>query len=150
MNDYKTRINFTSTESKIYNSLTKDIPKWWTEMFEGVSNEQGQTFTVRFGSSVYKTILVEELILNKKIVWRVVDSLIDIPDLKNKTEWINTVIIWEISAQQDKTLLTLTHVGLTPQIECYTICESGWQNFTNSLTDFINAGIGKPFKIDKN
>ena len=150
MNDYVTKIDFTATDRKIYYILTNDIAEWWTEMFEGTSNEPGQAFTVRFGPTVYKTMLIEELVPDKKIVWRVVDSLIDIPELKSKTERINTLIVWEILAQRDKTVLSLTHLGLTPQIECYTICEKGWQNFINSLSDYINTGVGKPFKIDKN
>jgi hypothetical protein len=116
-------------------------------MFDGASNEQGQSFTIRFGANIFKTMTVEELIPNKKIVWYVIDSLIDIPDLQNKTEWINTQIVWEISTSNSKTKLHLTHFGLTPQIECYNICESGWHNFTDSLTGFINTGIGKPFEI---
>jgi hypothetical protein len=76
----------------------------------------------------------------------VTDSLIDIPELDNKTEWINTKIVWEISSNDNQTELHLTHFGLTPQVECYNICESGWHNFTDSLTEFINTGIGKPFK----
>lgn len=90
---------------------------------------------------------VEELIPNKKVAWNVTDSLIDIPDLKNKTDWINTKIVWEISAQDNQTELRLKHFGLTPQVECYNICEGGWHNFTDSLTEFINTCIGKPFKI---
>lgn len=115
-------------------------------MFEGVSNEQGQTFTIRFGPNVFKTMVVDEFIPNKKVVWKVTDSLIDIPELKNKTEWINTKIVWEISAQGNKTELQLTHIGLTPKIECYIVCEAGWHNFTNSLESYILTGKGEPFK----
>ena len=90
---------------------------------------------------------VEELVPDKKVVWNVTASLIDIPELKNKTEWINTKIVWEISSTDSHTELHLTHFGLTPQVECYNICEDGWHNFTNSLSEFINTGTGKPFKI---
>lgn len=147
MSDYKKTMRFQATETIIYKALTNSITKWWTEIFEGVSNKQGQQFTIRFGANVFKTMMVEELISNKKVVWNVVDSLIDIPELKNKTEWINTKIIWELTANGKETVLSLTHIGLTPEIECYTICESGWQNFTNSLATFINTGIGMPFTI---
>jgi hypothetical protein len=116
-------------------------------MFEGSSDKQDEKFTIRFGSNVFKTLKVEELIPNTKVVWNVTDSLIDIPELKNKTEWINTKIIWEISRQDNQTEIRLTHLGLTPKIECYNICESGWQNFTDSLTEFVKTGIGKPFKV---
>lgn len=147
MNDFKKTIIFQATDKKVYGALTTGISKWWTEMFEGISNTQTQTFTIRFGNNVFKTFLVQELDSNKKVVWLVTDSLIDIPDLKNQTEWINTKIVWEISSKDNQTELTLTHFGLTPQIECYNICENGWHNFTDSLVAFINTGKGNPFKL---
>ncbi|MEL7586202.1 MAG: SRPBCC domain-containing protein [Prolixibacteraceae bacterium] len=143
---YKRSFSLNASDEKIFESIL-NIPLWWTEMFEGTADRQGGKFTVRFGSSVFKTMVVEELTPNKKIVWNVVDSVIDIPELNNKTEWIGTKISWEISTYQDKTVLELKHIGLTPKIECYTICENGWNGFTESLTEFINTGKGKPFKI---
>lgn len=145
-NFQKTIVFEANSQDKIFAALTNTIIKWWSEMFEGTSNQQGKSFTIRFGANVFKSMLVEELIPNKKVVWKVTDSLIDIPDLKNKTEWINTKIIWEIASKDKQTVLHLTHIGLTPKIECYNICEDGWHNFTNSLTEFINTGIGQPFK----
>ncbi len=142
---YKRSLPLSASDEKIFESII-NIPLWWTEMFEGTADRQGRKFTVRFGSSVFKTMVVEELIPNKKIVWNVVDSVIDIPELNNKTEWIGTKIIWEISTHQDKTVLELRHIGLTPKIECYTICENGWNGFTESLTELIHTGLGKPLK----
>lgn len=147
MDDFKKTISIQATDNRVYDASTNCISEWWTEMFEGISNEQGQTFIIRFGANVFKTLLVQELETYKKVVWFVTASLIDIPELKNKTEWINTKIIWEISSKDKQTELQLTHYGLTPEVECYNICENGWHNFTNSLTDFINTGIGKPFKV---
>jgi len=146
MDNFKKTLDFQATDEMVFHALTNSITKWWTEMFEGASNKQGQTFTIRFGSNVFKTMTVEELLPSKKVVWNVTDSLIDIPELKNKTEWINTKIVWEIFSHDNKTELHLTHFGLTPTVECYNICEGGWHNFTDSLTEFINTGIGKPFK----
>lgn len=146
MENYKKTILFDKSAITIYDALTKSITKWWTTDFEGVSNIQGQTFTIRFGTNVFKTMRVEELITGKRVVWVVTDSLIDIPELKNKTEWISTKIVWEISTVNDKTEVHLTHYGLTPQVECYNICESGWQNFTQSLAAFVITGNGNPFK----
>lgn len=147
MNNFEKIMLFNATNHKVYNALTNAIPKWWTEMFEGTSNQQGKSFTIRFGASIFKTMTIEELVPNSKVVWKVTDSLIDLPDLKNKTEWINTRIEWEISVKGNQTELHLTHFGLTPAIECYNICQDGWHNFTDSLTQFINTGVGKPYTI---
>lgn len=147
MKNFEKTIVLEATDNFVYEALTHSIHQWWTEMFEGTSNQQGKTFTIRFGSNVFKTMLVEELIPNQKVEWRVIDSLIDIPELAHKTEWINTQIVWDISTQNNTTTLHLTHFGLTPEIECYNICEAGWHDFTNSLKSFIETGIGNPFKL---
>ncbi len=146
MDNFKKTIIIQATDNKVFDALTNSINKWWTEMFEGTSSQQGQFFTISFGTNVFKTMKVEELIKNKKVVWNVTESLIDIPDLKNMTEWLNSKIVWEILSKDNQTELHLTHFGLTPQVECYNICQDGWHNFTESLTEHIITGIGKPFK----
>lgn len=116
-------------------------------MYEGTAEQPRQTFTIRFGSQVFKTIVVEELIDRKKVVWRVVDALIDLPDLANKTEWINTCMVWDISGSANDTVLELTHIGLHPDVECYNICMIGWQSFLHSFEKFVTTGDGTPFRL---
>jgi len=93
MENFKKTIIVAKSANEVYDALTNSITKWWTEMFEGTANQSGQSFTIRFGPAVFKTMQVEELIPNKKIVWLVTDALIDIPELKNKTEWMGTKIV---------------------------------------------------------
>lgn len=146
MNNYTSTTLLNCSESTVFNALTIGIPCWWTEMFEGTGENSGDVFTVRFGESVHKTMQVQELSHNKKIVWHVADSLIDIPQLKNQTEWIGTTIVWEIFKRENSTELRLTHIGLSPDIECYTICAGGWKQFTESIKLFVETGKGNPFK----
>jgi len=46
-----------------------------------------------------------------------------------------------------KSLWVLTHIGLTPEIECYDLCKNGWQSFLYSLNKYLTTGIGAPFKL---
>ena len=68
MSNFKKTVTLHATDKSVYHALTSSIEKWWTELFEGVSNKQGESFTVRFGDNVFKTFKVEELITNKKVV----------------------------------------------------------------------------------
>jgi len=147
MDNFSMSLIFQEKEAKIYEGLTTQINEWWTEMFEGSARAAGQTFTIRFGPQVFKTMRVEELIKNEKVVWRVEDALIDLPELVNKKEWVNTRIIWDLSTSSDGTLLKVTHMGLTPKAECYDLCSSGWQSFLYSFNKFINTGVGTPFTL---
>jgi hypothetical protein len=144
---FKTTLTLQAEEKKVYDGLTKSISEWWSEMFEGAAEQPGQTFTIRFGSQVFKTMLVEELVSGKKVVWHVVDALIDLPDLANKTEWINTYMIWDISGTANGTVLQLTHVGLNLDMECYHVCVAGWQSFLYSFEKFVTTGVGTPFRL---
>lgn len=146
MKDYQHSIELNAGANKIFNALTREIPLWWTEMFEGSSNERGQLFTVRFGDNVFKTMEVKELVTDVKVVWEVKDSVIAIPELKNQREWIGTRIIWEIKPGDNVCNLELTHLGLTPVIECYDICADGWQQFINSFKSHIETDQGNSYK----
>lgn len=105
-------------------------------MFEGSVHQKEDLFTVRFGKHVFKTMKVQEIANNSKVVWQVKNSLIAIPELKNQSEWIGTTIVWEINAETDFTGLQLTHIGLNHSVECYDICSNGWQQFIQSLKLF--------------
>lgn len=145
MENFKKTITVQATATAVYHALTQEITQWWTSMFEGSANQQGDTFTICFGDTIFKTLLVQELISQQKVVWLVTNALLDIPELENKTEWINTKIIWDIAAKAKETEIQLTHIGLNPQVACYDVCANGWHNFTDSLTAFVNTGKGKPF-----
>ncbi|MDQ8005819.1 MAG: SRPBCC domain-containing protein [Pedobacter sp.] len=146
MENYKSTITLKADASKVFTALTQKIHNWWTEMFEGAANKEGAEFTVRFGDSVYKTMQIAELVPNAKVVWYVKASLIDIPELKNKTEWVGTTIAWELKEEGETTLLQLEHIGLNEAVECYDICSNGWQQFTHSLKLYVETGTGNPFK----
>ena len=146
MENYSNTIHLNATKDKVFNALTSEIPLWWTEMFEGSANMQGNNFTVRFGDNVYKTMRVVELVQNSKVVWNVENSLIAVLGLNNQTEWIGTSIVWQITPQESNTELQLTHIGLNPRVECFDICTHGWVQFTDSLREFVETGEGKPFR----
>ncbi|WP_293300619.1 DinB family protein, partial [Pedobacter sp. UBA4863] len=94
--NYVGHLEINTTVAKVFEALTNKIPLWWTEMFGGFANKEGETFTVRFGDNVYKTILVLELAQNEKVVWQVKKSLIAIPELKKQNEWEGTTIVWKM------------------------------------------------------
>ncbi|MGV3704709.1 MAG: SRPBCC family protein [Arcticibacter sp.] len=147
MSDFTTSLILKAEEDKVYDSLTRNISDWWTEIFEGSAEEVSQVFTIRFGPQVFKTMRVEELVRNEQIIWRVEDALIDLPDLVNNKEWINTRIRWNISSAPEGTSLRLTHQGLRPEVECYELCTSGWQSFLYSFNKFVTTGTGTPFRL---
>ena len=144
-NNYELNTIIEAPVHQVFKGITEEIPSWWTSMFEGESKNSRDVFTVRFGNSVFKTMLVKEIISDKIIVWEVIDTLIDLPELQNKKEWLHTTIEWHMSEQGDKTNLLLKHIGLTPDVGCYRICSDGWHSFVTSLKAYLETGTGTPF-----
>ena len=65
--------------------------------------------------------------------------------LKNKTEWEGTRQIWTFSAARQGTTLTFLHEGLNQSLECYDVCEAGWDQFLASLEALLTTGKGMPY-----
>ncbi|WPR70348.1 SRPBCC domain-containing protein [Flavobacterium sp. NG2] len=143
--NFKNNFTVNASADVVFDALINRIPDWWTEDFSGSSNKINDEFTVRFGST-FKTMKILELIPNQKIVWLCTDTLIAIPELPHNTEWKDTKIIWELENKNLETTISLTHVGLTPQSECYEICEQGWNSFVQSLKQLSETNTGLPFK----
>jgi hypothetical protein len=115
---------------------------WWAKDFAGSAEKLNDTFTVRFGKT-FVDFQISELVPNKKVVWKVTDCYLEW--INDKKEWNGTEIVYEISAENNKTKIDFTHVGLVPGVECYKDCEVGWsKHLTIGLEALINEGKGKP------
>jgi hypothetical protein len=67
--------------------------------------------------------------------------------LKDKQEWTNTRISFELSNVGNKTQIRFTHFGLVPNYECYDACSDAWTDYLqDSLMPLINSGKGQPSK----
>lgn len=144
--DYRQRIAVPRTSREVYQCLTSRLPEWWTDDVQGASEQPGDTFTVRFGTS-HKTMRVAETVPDQEVVWYCTDAFIDAPDLLNKHEWTGTRIVWRIVPDATATSLTLLHEGLTPAVACYQVCEKGWNYFlTESLYLLLTTNAGQPYR----
>ena len=69
---------------------------------------------------------------------------------KDKSEWTDTDVVFEIARNGDKTEVHFTHVGLVPDYECYDVCSDAWGTYIKrSLRDLITKGKGQPNPLDK-
>src|SRR4030095_15766954 len=113
--DYHISITVDATSNEAFESINS-VSKWWTENLEGSSNQLNDEFTVRFGDINYSKQKLVEIVPNKKVVWLVTDSKLNF--IKDKQEWTNTKISFEISNHDNKTQIHFAHIGLVPEIEC--------------------------------
>jgi uncharacterized protein YndB with AHSA1/START domain len=142
-------ISYTLDQSpqKVFEAVN-DPRAWWSENIKGSTDELGAIFEYHYEDLHRSTHKITELVPGKKVVWRVVDSSINF--VKDKNEWNDTDIVFDIAKKDGKTELRFTHVGLVPRIECYGQCAGAWGFYINeSLRGLIETGKGQPAEKDK-
>ena len=145
--DYTATILVDATPEKAYNAI-KDFRSWWSEEIEGPTDKLNEVFFYHYKDIHLCKIKLIEMNENKKLVYQVLENEFNF--IKDKTEWINTRLIFEITNEGDKTKVKFTHKGLVPDDECYDVCNDAWTGYiTNSLYKLITHGKGEPNPKDK-
>lgn len=111
---------------------------WWVgiygETIEGKSQNMHDEFLFRAGEGAhYSKQRLIELVPGKKIVWLVTES--NLTFLERTDEWTGTKIFFDIETLNGRTTITFTHEGLTPQVECYGACSTGWTRYLQNLEE---------------
>lgn len=130
------------TPAEVFSAI-QNVRGWWSEEIEGNTEKLHDEFTYHFEDLHYCQLKLTEVIPNEKIVWQVKYNYFK--HTKDKSEWTGTRIIFEIAKKDNKTQLHFTHVGLTPEFECYDVCSNGWDQYVRqSLGNLIKIGVGQP------
>lgn len=124
-----------------------NVRGWWSGENEGRTDKLGE-FQHRDGDMHRCTIKITELVPGKKVRWHVVDNYFNF--VRDKSEWKDTDIVFEIAKNGGKTEVRFTHVGLVPAYECYDVCSDAWGSLINgSLRNLITKGKGQPNQKDE-
>lgn len=141
-----TNLSYTYTVNaspeKVYNAIN-NVRGWWSQAIVGDTDKLGAEFKYAYKDMHRSTQKITELTPGKRVVWEVTDSYLSF--IENKSEWNGTKVVFDIVPAGDKTELRFSHVGLTPQSQCYTMCYEGWGMYVNdSLKKLIETGTGNP------
>lgn len=145
--NYSISISVSKNSDQVFNAI-KNFRGWWSEEIEGKTDTLNETFFYHYKDvHLCKIKLIEE-IQNEKLVYKILDNQFNFTE--NKNEWTGTELIFEISTDNNQTKLIFMHKGLTPEYECYNICNESWGNYIgNSLYNLIENGKGNPNPKDK-
>ena len=139
--DFAVTIMVDQTPAEAFDAIA-DIPGWWNENFKGSAKSLHDVFSIQFGETFVDCKIVE-LAPEKKAVWLVTDC--NLHWLADKKEWNGTRVVWDIAANGKATEITMTHVGLVPEIECFENCKKGWNFFIGeSLFKLLTEKKGLP------
>ncbi|PKB15294.1 ATPase [Flavobacterium sp. 5] len=140
--DFTSTILVDKTQTEAYNAI-QNFKAWWSEDIEGETDQLGETFFYHYKDLHLCKIKLIEKVQNQKLVYQVLANEFNF--IEDKTEWVNTKLVFDISIEGTETKVVFTHEGLTPTDECYNICHDAWTGFIqNSLKNLINTGKGQP------
>ncbi len=135
--DFTTVISVDQTPEQTFEAIT-NVRGWWSGEIEGLTDQLREEFTYRYKDFHYCKQKLVELVPGKRIVWLVTESSINF--VKDKNEWLDTKLIFDIAPKDGKTQVRFTHEGLTPQGECFDACSNAWTGIiTDNLRRYIAA-----------
>ena len=136
---YHSSIVVNESAMEAYDKISR-VNEWWAANFEGSAKNSGDVFKICWGETTV-TFKITEAIPGKKVIWLVTDC--NLPWLKDIKEWKDTEVVFEISEENGVTKINMTHVGLTPEVECFENCQAGWNHYIQkSLFKFMEEGQG--------
>jgi len=142
--DFTTTLLVEEAPGKVFDAINH-VRGWWSEEIEGNTDKLNEAFHYHYEDVHSCQIKLIELVPGKKLVWLVLDNYFKFT--KDKSEWVGTKIIFEISRAGQKTQLRFTHQGLVPEYECYDVCRNAWTTYIQkSLRSLIMTGKGQPNK----
>ncbi|HVM86700.1 MAG TPA: SRPBCC domain-containing protein [Puia sp.] len=140
LESFDATIEIEKSPREVFKIITDDVSKWWGgKDLSGRTTKLNDEFIVHHQGAHYSKQKLIEIIPEKKVVWQVTEGTLYWLK-KDKQEWTNTKMIFEISVKNGKTVLHFTHEGLVPEKECYEACQQGW---TMVITDWLYHYITK-------
>jgi len=145
--DFTATILVDQDRTTAFNAI-KNFRAWWSEEIEGNTDQLNEVFTYHYEDIHLCKIKLIEIVPDKKLVYQVLDNQFNF--IKDKTEWIGTKLIFEITDDGNKTKVQFTHEGLVPDYECYPICFDSWNRYIKkSLYLLITTGKGEPNPLER-
>ena len=139
------RVGIKSPAAQVYKALTslEGLANWWSEEVEGNTQTGGKIefrFRSKAGELIGKMVMeVQELNAQKDVRWRCIDG---------PPEWIGTDITFQLSLQDNQTILIFGHRNWREPIEFMAHCSMKWAVFLLSLREYAETGTGKPSPND--
>ncbi len=149
--NYERTITVDASPEDAYLALTTGYANWWTpcdRKFNKVGDRIKFTFPPYVSYWTFEARILEPFRIVELRCVEAYHKITDKPDA-SKTEWLGSTVRWNIKSRAGQTDIHLTHYRLTPELECYDVCELGWdQFFVESLKSYLYTGVGKPHQTE--
>jgi hypothetical protein len=139
---YTTSFSVDQSPREVFDAIN-DVRGWWSEATVGDTDKLGAVAYYHYKDAHRCTFRITELVPGRRVAWRILHN--DFNFTRDKSEWNDTEVVFDIARKGDKTEVRFTHVGLVPAYECYDVCSNSWGRYINgSLRKLITMGKGQP------
>ena len=140
--NYQCTIAAPITAKEAFDKISR-VGEWWAVNFKGSAKNFHDRFTVHFARTTWAAMEIVDVVPDQRVVWKVVDCYL--PIFKDPYLWKDNYIFFDIVTDRGQTLVTMTHIGLFPRVECYEDCRKGWNFYIGeSLFGLLTTGKGLP------
>jgi len=142
MPDIRHRVVIAAPLDRIYEAVAtpEGISEWWTR--DGVRGDsvEGSKLEFYFGQPEPAAVVeVTRLDPVGHVDWSCVGGA---------DEWVGTTLSFDLTAQDDGTVVLFTHAGWRDPSEFMAHCSARWAYFLLSLKSYVENGTGTPFPED--
>ena len=135
--DYTYSMQVHAPVSEIVAAVTDGaaICRWWTsaEQFERI----GQEVRLLRDGAAWVSFKIDHSVGSTEVSWTITACGVE--------DWIGTRPSFSVRSNDDGTVsVDFCHVGLRPALECFDMCQAGWNHFMPSLHQFLETGVGRP------
>jgi uncharacterized protein YndB with AHSA1/START domain len=135
--DYQSQLTLHAPADAVFDALTTlaGLAAWWTPV--SGNGLTGGELTFTFGPAAMVVMRVDVAERDVGVHWTAIACHHD--------DWVGTTVHFDLEAMPaGGTELRFRHAGLTPRLECYSDCKSGWDHFIPSLRAYVETGTGNP------
>ena len=146
---YTRTITVEASPQDAFRALTTGHEQWWTTCdneFARIGDRIKFTFPPLVSYWTFEATRIEP---DKAVELECVEAYHKMPDKPDAstTEWLGSKALWRIEPRGSQTAIHFVHDGLTPELDCYDVCEAGWDlYFVDSLKAYLDTGVGRPFR----
>jgi hypothetical protein len=128
MNDFTTTYAVPASPVRVFETIN-DVRSWWEGDITGETHDAGDVFVYEHLPEHRSVQRITESRTGERIVWHVDEAHLSF--VADSSEWEGTDITFDLTPDGAGTVLTFSHRGLVPEVECYEACSTAWSYYIN-------------------
>lgn len=141
--DYESTIEVPVNRHAAYRAITEEMSEWWTEM-SGRFTKKGDRATASFPDGTtwsFEAVTMQPDRMVELACYHA-NHVHPVTTDEMRDEWEGTTLQFGLQDSGEGTQIRFRHKGLTPNMNCYELCSTGWDHFfAASLKKYLESRV---------